>query len=891
MPRNPLQPQQIRRALVVGILLMGTQAGVARGQQPCPRQAGTEVMAGWKAYRADSLAIAEAHFAAADGLCAHNLDAKTGLGFTALRRNSIARADSIFHAVIAEDERTADAWSGLALTANRKGDSPAAILAARRVIALAPGDSTARSLLDRLDPGWNRKAREPNTRPVRTQLVSRTRGSSFQVHSSAGWSPFYIKGINLGAALPGKYPSEFPTDSALYDRWLRLMAGMNANTVRLYTILPPEFYRALRGWNLAHPASRIWLVHGVWTELPPEHDFDDAGWKSGFREEMARVVDLVHGAADIRPQPGHASGRYDADVSPWTLAYIIGREWEPFAVKAFDEKHPGSGSYRGRYLATVNAPALDRWMAEQCDYLLSREMDRFNAIRPIAYTNWPTLDPLAHPTESTTDEEASWRRKLGQPANLTREYDNDATGLDPNLVHPTAANPAGWFASYHAYPYYPDFLLNDPGYNRARSSEGRSNYFGYLASLKRHHARIPLVIAEYGVPSSRGTAHLQPQGFDHGGHDEREMARIDARLTREIRESGAAGGILFAWLDEWFKKNWVVIDFEIPLDNTRLWHNVMDAEQNYGILGQYAGRAEETPRLGGDPSRWKAPGPIYRASSPQNRQPGSLAISHDASYIYLAVTLTGNAGRPFSWDSAGLMIAIDTYLPDEGQHSLPRSLVTSDLGFEFLIDLRGPRDGEIRVLPEYNPYGGPPDSTRDDAGMFYHRPITITDHHDGAFDSMYVGTNRARFGRDGQFFPASGMNRGRLRFGTDSASTLSDWYYDEQAQLLEVRLPWALLNVSDPSTGTLLYEKTRSDVIGTAAARDFHFGVLTYLKGPEPRALGALPALINGRWSASSFLPWTWSHWDTPEFHERLKPVYNAMKKTWADTVAPRTGQ
>ena len=42
------------------------------------------------------------------------------------------------------------------------------------------------------------------------------------------------------------------------------------------------------------------------------------------------------------------------------------------------------------------------------------------------------------------------------------------------------------------------------------------------------------------------------------------MAAIDARLTREIREAGAAGSILFAWLDEWFKKNWAVMDYEIP---------------------------------------------------------------------------------------------------------------------------------------------------------------------------------------------------------------------------------------------------------------------------------------------------------------------------------------
>ena len=77
------------------------------------------------------------------------------------------------------------------------------------------------------------------------------------------------------------------------------------------------------------------------------------------------------------------------------------------------------------------------------------------------------------------------------------------------------------------------------------------------------------------------------------------MAAIDARLTREIRESGAAGAIIFAWMDEWFKKNWIVIDFERPAERNRLWLNAMDAEQNYGILGQYPGAAGARGHGGG----------------------------------------------------------------------------------------------------------------------------------------------------------------------------------------------------------------------------------------------------------------------------------------------------
>lgn len=877
----PLPSGPLTRLLLLtsfGILFPGL--ATLQAQESCPPAAGEEVAAGWRAYRADSIEYAARQFAAADGRCPGNLDAKVGLGYTALRLGQPGRADSLFRIVTGSDSSNADAWNGLALSSERLGDKTTAVAAARHALRINPDDSGARQVLDRLTPGWDRRPAAVPVRPATLQVVARTRGNRFEIPAGRGWAPFYIKGMNIGAALPGKFPSEFPQDSSVYAQWLRQIAGMNANTIRLYTILPPSFYRALRAWNLAHPRQPLWLIHGIWTELPPEDDFDDAAWKGEFREEMQRVVDLLHGAASIPIRPGHAGGQYDADVSRWTLAYILGREWEPYSVVAYDAAHPGLSPYRGAYLAAESAPAMDRWLAEQCDYMLTYEVRRFNTLRPIAYTNWPTLDPLEHPTEATTREETAWRERTGRTSTMTLEYENDAIGLDANLIRPTTANPAGWFASYHAYPYYPDFMLHDPHYNRARSSEGRSNYFGYLAELKRYHRTLPVVIAEYGVPSSRGKAHFQPQGWDHGGHDEAAMARIDARLTREIRESGAAGGILFAWIDEWFKKNWVVVDLEIPLENTRQWHNMMDAEQNYGVLGMYAGEAEETPRLGGARDRWTSGTKLGGNPAARGAEPGSLLIRSDESYVYLAVSFPGLRGRPFPWDSNAIALALDTYLDNVGQHRVPGITETTEPGFEFIILIRGPRDAELRVLPEYNPYGAGPDSSGDDLGRFYHRPVTIRDRVDGVFDSMNVTVNRARFGRDGTFYPARGYNRGRLRHGTEAASSLSDWYYDSAGGLLEIRIPWMLLNVTDPSTRTLLYETAPGDGFGTAKAESWHVGVLVLDR--EGHEIAALPR-IDQTWKLSAFVPWRWEGWTTPRYHQRMKPAYQAMRQTWAN--------
>jgi hypothetical protein len=837
-------------------------------------------MAGWAAYRTDSLDRAAERFGQALGVCPDNRDAQIGLGFTLLRFNRIAAADSLFLAVLNANPTNADGWEGRSRAAFRRGDTAAMLSTGRRALALNPGNRELRLLLDRVAPDWDRTVLGNRGRPRTLQLAARTRGRRFEVRAGGSWQSFYVRGVNLGAALPGRYPSEFPPDSARYAGWLDTLAAMHANTVRVYTIFPPAFYRALRAFNLRHPGQALWLIHGVWTELPPDADFAEPVWQGEFRTEMRRVVDVVHGAATVPTRPGHASGRYDADVSPWTLAYVIGREWEPYAVQAFDRRRNGEGSYAGRFLAVDHAPAMDLWLAEQCDSMLAYEADRYNALRPIAYTNWPTLDPLTHPTEPTAAEEALSRQRAGRPAEgKALELENDAVGLDANLVRPTRANPAGWFASYHAYPYYPDFMLLDPAYGRARSPKGPSNYFGYLQQLIAHHAGMPTLISEYGVPSSRGMAHFGPQGWNHGGHDERAMAAIDARLTREIEESGAAGSVLFAWMDEWFKHNWMVIDFEIPLDHTRLWHNVMDAEQNYGILGQYAGDAEH-PRLGGDAGAWRALRMIDAGGADTGRVLHRLRAGADESYLYLAAELM--PGR-FPWDSLGIQLAIDTYLPLIGQHLILPSGVRSEIGFEFLVDLRGPDSATIRVTPDYNRHSGRPSlAGGDDFGRFYRRPVVPVNREDGRFDSLFVVTNRARFGRDGTFFPARGYDRGLLSFGSEARSSLADWYVDEAAGMLELRLPWDLVNVTDPSSRTLLYDRDSVGKFGTAGARDFHFGVLVWRKDGAPAVLDAVPALQGGTWRAAEFAGWRWPGWSEPRSHAALKPIYDSLRKLWS---------
>lgn len=862
----------------------GAEAAPAAAQE-CPAAGNPAAERGWTAYRANDMPAARTAFEAALRACPRHEGARTGLGYAALRQERTEEARHLFDAVVADAPRNVDALVGLGIAAWRLEDHEAARSAFTRAQAIDPDNTEARDFLARLGP-------PPAARPTRPPLVlpselaypARTNRDRFEIRTARGWEPFYIKGVNLGAALPGRHPSQFP-DSATYVRWIEQIAGMGANTVRVYTIHPPHFYGALYDWNRRHPDAPLWVIHGVWAELPPEDDFAHPQWEGEFFGEMRHVVDLLHGRADLPVRPGQASGSYTADVSPWVLAYIIGREWESHSVVAFNRRRPELQGFRGRFLTVQGGTPMDAWLGKACEHIVAYETDTYRAQRPVAYTNWPTLDPLRHPTESTVAEEVEIRQSLGERVPVQGVVsDEDDAGLDANRVTASDALPAGYFASYHAYPYYPDFMVLDPGYYQASSSEGRSNYFGYLVELKRHHDHIPVVISEYGVPASIGSAHLQPQGWHHGGHTEAGMAAINARLTREIAEAGMAGGAIFAWIDEWFKKNWIVMDFEIPLERTRMWHNRLDAEQHYGMLAMDPGEVVAGATLRDRVASWRGKPALY-----QTRE-GTLRAAADESYLWLF--FEGAGGRL----PEELMLGFDLLKPRAGDFRWPgRVGARLPVGLEFALTAR--RD-EVRLMadPASNPFAidenqsipGRPRSTliADPLpGWFegrYHRrfnrPYRSQANEDGVYDSLRVLTNRRRFGRDRTEFAAFGYDRGILWPGGPPDGL---WERLDDAAVMEIRIPWMLLNFTDPSERRVLQDPEGAipEAFGTVTVD----GIRILAAVRDGSAWRQWPA--SGREADVAFF--TWDTWEEPRWRERVRPVYDAMREVFRTMNPP----
>ncbi|MEG2596854.1 MAG: hypothetical protein RR977_00370, partial [Oscillospiraceae bacterium] len=66
-------------------------------------------------------------------------------------------------------------------------------------------------------------------------------GKKIYVDSGNGMEPFEIRGIDMGAGIPGHFATDYAISKDTYLRWFKEIQDMGANCVRVYTILKDDF--------------------------------------------------------------------------------------------------------------------------------------------------------------------------------------------------------------------------------------------------------------------------------------------------------------------------------------------------------------------------------------------------------------------------------------------------------------------------------------------------------------------------------------------------------------------------------------------------------------------------------------------------------------------------
>lgn len=274
----------------------------------------------------------------------------------------------------------------------------------------------------------------------RSDLPFKTNTDHIAVLTSSGYKSMILKGINLGSSPPGTFPGEiaYAISAENYEKWISRIGKAGFNCIRVYTLHPPVFYEKLANYNFRHREKPIYLFQGIWLDEPESRtDMDLITRSEAFTGTIQENIDCIHGNRNIDLRPGKAYGNYRTDISEWTAGYIIGREISPFEIKATNQLHPSMTSFKGFQFGIESGSPSEVFIAQMLDEVVRYENLKYRVFRPASFSSWPTLDPLTHPTETNSDE--------------------DAASFDVYKIKGKSEN-AGLFATYHAYPYYPNFI-------------------------------------------------------------------------------------------------------------------------------------------------------------------------------------------------------------------------------------------------------------------------------------------------------------------------------------------------------------------------------------------------------------------------------------------------
>ena len=738
------------------------------------------------------------------------------------------------------------------------------LLSAIAVIALV-------LLLDTAYYRWGFYIPIPQTGEV--EVWATTDSDTIYVDKGHGYEPFVIKGVDLGVGIPGHWATDYAIDEETYLRWFKMIKEMGANTIRVYTILHDDFYNAFYEYNKDND-DPLYLLHGLWVNdyvMNSHHDAYDPEFLGELLKDSHDLVDVLHGNKKLSPGDDKGSGFYTKDVSEWVLGYIPGVEWEVSNVVYTDQMNEDKSQYQGKYFFTEkDASPYEAMLAQLGDHIVSYEVKRYGQQRLIAFSNWPATDPFVYPATVSL-----YRFKMAC--------------VDVEHIKTTNEFLSGQFASYHVYSYFPDYLEGIRETENVPSEEldqrlghllrvtleqrlerlerpeavemlgeidytdpsGKVNtYYSYLKLLADYHT-MPVVISEFGITTGRGMAQRDANTGRNQGHlSEQEQGDALVSCWQDIMAAGCAGGCVFSWQDEWFKRTWNTFPL-VDLQMNPYWSDVQTNEQYFGLLAFDPGEEKSICYVDGECSEWTESDMVV------NDGGYSLSVKYDECYMYFLVRYTDK-------DNAPIYIPIDT-TPKTGSSYCENYNLNFDCAADFLLVLNGNDDSRLLVQERY-------DSLRATYSQEYFKKDAYTDppaKDSPVFQKVNLPLTLKAILPEvdpnvptGEYYESGLLTYGNANPLSEEFNSIADFYEGEDC--VEIRLPWQLLNFGDPTMMRIHDDYYECYGVEFIAIDSINVGVGD---GKKTFEMESLKMEGLGR---------------DPAYHERLKDSYYILQDYWA---------
>ncbi|MCL2842507.1 MAG: hypothetical protein FWE28_03440 [Oscillospiraceae bacterium] len=641
--------------------------------------------------------------------------------------------------------------------------------------------------------------------------------------------PITLRGVEMTPSRPGYMAWDFGNSTYDYYRWFGYIDAMGANALYVPNIMDPNFYYAFYRFN-ARKDKPLLLLQGAYG-----HDYDS------LTSTLKEAIDIVHGRR-INFFDRAGIEVFLSDISPWVVGFLVGADWDPDTITFMNHFDPDlADSFQGEFFSSAEgASRFEVMLAQIMDAAASYESRRFKVQRPIGFISSPITDFLEY-----APAYAAQLRKYVQ--------------LNPENILPSESMAAGTFAAYRLF-YFADDFTNylTPSQTEAlvpilADLDHSCIYNGYLDLLARYHS-MPVIATGFGFSSSRA-----PYIMDRFPLTEQEQGDALAEMVMQLEESGWGGSFISTWQDTWERRTWNTAFSSDPW-RYQYWHNLQSVDQGYGLMAFDPGRYTRLALIDGNADEWNE---------------SHLVHEYDGIRIYAQYSLQG---LYLMIRGEGVNPENTLYLPID---VTPRSGTSmfENLTFErhanFLLILSGEYDSRLLVNRRYhatyqrfyeemtgmNPFTHniPPrwDSEFVPITLALQNPLIID------ADTFVRLTDEVREMQRLRSWDTGMLTHGIGDPASPDFNSLADFFFGEN--LVEIRLPWMLLNFYDPS-----YMRVHDDYYDKFGVEGIRIQEIYIGIASENGEVPMSPIPLHG-WRSNVYT------------HERLKQSYFIMQELWGD--------
>lgn len=684
----------------------------------------------------------------------------------------------------------------------------------------------------------------PNlTKPEDYTLNFRLEGRKLYRQSEKLSEPFEVRGVDLESSTAGHHANDFALHLDDYLSWFHKISDMGANTIRVKTVMNVDFYDALLEFNRYsnHP---LYLLQGVRVDDYRDNSrldaFDDK-YRGQLIRDIKGAIDVTHGRRQVW-NTNFGSLNYNSDVSKWILGFVIGDSWNSGTI-AYTNHQKTANPFKGEYFRTVpEANSFEVMLAQVLDEAMAYESRKYGWQHLISVANSPMTDPFIY-----AESFAAQAPKYVQ--------------LDLEHIQASPAVRSGLFASYQVFDFHPlftDYLLEkqervEP--QKIQDSRKLEHPSSYMSLLEAHH-ELPVLVLGYGYSTARGIDHPK-KGNISEPLTEREQGELLVRDFKIFQSYHSLGATINSWQDDWNARSWNT-SYSTDRHTNFLWGDVQTTNTGFGLMTYEARKGQY--QLDGDLSEWSS-SPLLETGD------GQLYAASDPKYLYLAIKKAKLTGQE-KW-----VLPIDV-TPKSGSESWSQANLTFDRPADFLL-LIGGGQGQLLVQDRYN--GTKMNYLNELAGEDPFVEPPAKDSREFQIIEMVLKNNRifddlALAKREDKWLPphkTGQLRKGQGRRGEPDFDSQTDCAQGKDG--VEIRIPWQLLNFSNPADG-----RVHDDYYDNYGVQELKISEL---------GLGLADRSSRGRVEMTSY---PLKPWSLPDVKEVLKESYGLVQAYWTQNRPER---